>query len=234
MRKALAALALLSLVAAAPSSSPSSRPSTDPPIVRMKVPEAGAVIVSVASRNVYIPHAHPVTYYRYEFLHTPFYKEDGKVQDCKEGYFAVHGRPEKITFDSSDPAVMEVKDVGGNTLREITFKGAGDVSLMVHFMGKKAPFPLHVTELPFAIGDSSDDVVKAIGLPDDDHQVIVSWPEAKTVDGIIYAPSASQRVISAHHWQYKAFPGLTVSIVDGQIHAVGSYVRSDLRASLAK
>ena len=60
-------------------------------------------------------------------------------------------------------------------------------------------------------------------MPDENNLVTVSWPHAGTFEHIFYEPSASESVIEAHHWRYKAYPGLVVSIVGGAVYDIASW-----------
>jgi hypothetical protein len=140
-----------------------------------------------------------------------------------------NARVAKIKIALLEEQLQIEKKIGGVTFR---FLKPGNVSIRVAVGMNKVDLPVRVIKAPIEPGDSSDQVVQTLGLPNQKSQLIVSWPRSETRDGIHYGPSASEQVLKADHWRYDKYPGLVISIVDGSVHAINSYSTTDMLLDL--
>jgi len=142
-----------------------------------------------------------------------------------------------FTFRSSDPAVIRVSDetsfvVAGLTMSSpggaggVGFLRPGKATITVGFMGgsgtgavpQSVNIALEVVQLPIWDGMTKDEVIHALGVPDDRNSGYVSWPDSKVVDGVYYDTSGNPYGISYEHWCYKRYPGLVLRMeTDGLV-----------------
>jgi len=143
--------------------------------------------------------------------------ERGVTTEPTENLIMVKGEPKKITISSSDEKVFKAV---GHTLN---LTGPGTANVIVECDGNKCEIPFTVHELPLVSGASAEDVIKALGLPDQKEAVFVEWPDTQFRDGIFYSPEAGTGgSISAEHWRYKKLPGAVIAMRGSSLHEVSS------------
>lgn len=157
---------------------------------------------------------------RSEDLNFSFMYKDssGKVHHSTADYFDVNGQPMKITYESDNTEIVsfDKKDLK-YSLGDVTFEKPGTANIVITFAGTVVKVPITVIRLPFNRNTPAEEIIKQLGLPDEEKNVIECWPDTSTVDNIIYSPSASERCISRKHWRYKQFTEAVFAITTGTI-----------------
>jgi len=188
----------------------------------------GLVRVHYLSKLVYLG-ARTEPYYGFI---SASYRDSGGVQDSIAGFFRVSGKPEKLDIRTTDERILTIVE-SPSVGQGFSFLNEGEVIVEIRLASVVAKIPIRVVRLPFSEGDSTDQIVELIGLPDGVKQVTVSWPKTKQVDEITYMPDAAQRVAHAQHWRWKSHPGLVVAIVDGKIRTIRTSPERDIHAWVA-
>jgi hypothetical protein len=153
----------------------------------------------------------------YGFLRHSIIGADGEIQFDKAGFYRVNGKAERISLRSGDTAILRLPN---STTWD--FKRAGTVDVIIDLAGRTFKRSIRVIRIDVCEGDEAETVVEKFGLPDEDQDVFCSWPDTKSVDTVSYGPSASESIILAHHWRYRKWPGLVLSIVSDRVHRVAS------------
>lgn len=141
--------------------------------------------------------------------------ERGVTTEPTEGLIMIKGEPKKITISSSDDKVFKAI---GHTL---SLTGPGTANIIVECDGNKCEIPFTVHKVPLASGASAEDVIRAVGAPDQKEPIVVEWPNSRFADGISYDPQAGQ-IISAEHWRYKKLPGAVFAMRGGRLQEITS------------
>lgn len=176
----------------------------------------GQLAVTVDSPTVYLPAKGTKDYCG--FVNHAFRDRHGQVQREKAGFYEVDGLPSEIRVSSETEELVEL-DIC------LTFKEAGNAYLRVEFAGDAFLIPLKIVRLEINEGDDAADVIRAFGLPDEEKEISVSWPDVETHDNITYSTSTPEvrAAVFATHWRYKKYPHLVFSIVGNRIHKISSY-----------
>lgn len=132
-------------------------------------------------------------------------------------FFKVSGVPEKITFTSDNPKVLAVRENGG-----VLALGPGKAIITITLAGADARIPILVEALPVGVPITTDELIKALGLPDHQEQVLFLWPDNGFVDGIFYATRPDHNA-TASHWRYKRFPNVVFVIRDSKFVDISNY-----------
>ncbi len=190
------------------------------PPIYFNVGDNGQMRIGYTSPLVHILNDHPKEYLGFFF---DIYKESGEVQESTGGFYKVNGKPTEFRFVSNDKNIVEVKkrEAPAGTRWDFTFKSEGRTSICVRFGDLFVIMPVTVESLPLKKGDTVEEIIERIGLPDSKDIKYTSWPDAKSHEGIIYAPTASDRIIAASHWEYEKYPLCVLSIVDGKLYNIG-------------
>lgn len=191
---------------------------------RLRVEIKSVVVYLPANRDYVPPNRDPALYgfaprFIGGFLFHSLVGADEEIQFEKAGFYRIDGKAERITFRSGNTTIMELAGTSGVGFE---FKQAGSVDLFIDLAGRSFKIPIRVIRVDICVGDEAATVVEKLGLPDEDMEVFVAWPNTKTVDTVAYGPSASENIIIAHHWRYRKWPGLVLSIVSDRVHEVAS------------
>jgi hypothetical protein len=168
---------------------------------------------------------------KFRFGSKPLYVGHGPVELCEfslncevDGrppiemrYFQLRGMPEKITFKSDAPEVVAVDDIGS-----VRAMSPGNAIVTVTLAGVSKRIPISVEALPVRVPLAVDGLIKALGLPDDRKEVVFSWPDNGSVDGVFYGTRPDHDAV-ASHWYYNRFPTVVFVIQDSQLVAVTNF-----------
>ena len=147
---------------------------------------------------------------------------DGKDVFEDHGVLNINGMPVAVEkIPGSDHFTIEPKTRLGNWH---TFKAPGSTFIKVQIGEERIWVPFTITQLPYKSGTPASEILKDRGFPTAKATHYTSWPETKVFDGIIYSPSAGERIIAAEHWKYNSLPYAVLAIVDDRLNKVGSYV----------
>ncbi|MEW6227481.1 MAG: hypothetical protein AB1700_05205 [Bacillota bacterium] len=122
-------------------------------------------------------------------------------------YLKVGEKTLEVEFLSSDRTV--VAPVENGYFRVV---GPGRATISIRVEDKQVDIPINIVALPFQSGTKVLDVIEKFGLPDYETRVYIPWPDSKFVDGIFYYRKDNGLGQQAHHWMYKAYPGLILSL----------------------
>jgi hypothetical protein len=153
----------------------------------------------------------------------------GDFADPTAGFIPVNGKPEKIEYVSSDPAVVELYNDGS-----ARFPSGGKATVSVRIAGESLSVPVTVVEFPLNAGlvprdfggkaASAVDVIRCLGLPDRKTPHYVAQSNSRKIDGIYYATASGG--IAVEHWEYKKYPGAVLAIAghpsSGWMRCVGT------------
>lgn len=151
--------------------------------------------------------------------------------------FHVNGVPVSLRFQISDKKIVDYgvfSSPHGDNRYVFTFNRPGTVSITFSAGNEVATRTITVVEVPIEITPMHiastaltqnayhEHVVQNLGIPDEEYSFDVSHPNNCWMDRICYKPSPTDGTIRAKHLRYNKYPGLVVSIVKGQVHAISS------------
>lgn len=122
-------------------------------------------------------------------------------------FVKVSDKTVEVLFRSSDETAIFPMEKG-----YFRVVGPGRSTISISVEDRHVEFPVNVVPLPFERGASVLDVIKKLGLPDYETRVYIPWPDSKFVDGIFYYRKDNGLGQQVHHWMYKAYPGLILSL----------------------
>jgi len=126
-------------------------------------------------------------------------------------FFKISGKPEMITFASDRPDVLKVSESGG-----IVALSPGKVIITVTLAGVITRIPILIEALPVDLPTTTDELVRVLGLPDKQKDVLFVWPDTGFVDGIFYNTTPAHDAI-ASHWRYNRYPDVVFVIQDSKL-----------------
>jgi hypothetical protein len=152
-----------------------------------------------------------------------------------EGHFRVNGKPEKLSFRSTDEAVVSVTGYDDNAGLSVEALVPGTANIVVSLAGRSVAIPLKVVQIPIRAGDyriehatgqpshTKEEVIKVLGLPDERQEIFVRWPESVFIAGHHYRPRAGA-IWLVQLWKYKRYPGAVITFTG---NTAAQYVHSD-------
>ncbi len=149
---------------------------------------------------------------------SPITLESIRGSKIKDGFFTVGGKVYRVVVSCSSPDITCPDTLDGLFI----FSKPGKYSIDLAVGDNKLSIPIRVEELPFAEDDPAAAVVEAFGEPKVANEFAVRWPDTKSIQGIIYSPTASESIIVGKHWTVEKLPGAFISIVDSKVYKVGS------------
>jgi uncharacterized Tic20 family protein len=146
------------------------------------------------------------------------------------GFFNVDGKPCELQTSSDDEKGVGNEIIGDTALIRSYFRKHGAFRITFSVGGESVVRQVRVVGLPIEfpqilltndfIPPASQEVIKALGFPDEESSLQVKFPHEITKDRIRYQPEFAKDTIFAKHWRYNKYPGLVISIVDEKVYAV--------------
>lgn len=148
----------------------------------------------------------------------------GQHKKPTTGFFRVNGKAAKLECRSSNEAVLRV--VGYDDEEGLCVEGLapGKANIVVSLAGRSVEVPLKVVQIPVRTGDfrveehtggrshTREDVIKILGLPDDQKETFVRWPDFAFHAGHFFSPRAGTSW-TIRHWKYDKYPGAEIIFV---------------------
>ncbi len=134
-----------------------------------------------------------------------FFKVTKQATAPEHGFFDVDGKAVSVVWRSSSPRVVRVEQHGEQV--NFTFLNAGKATVSVTVGKLSSQRNVEVCQLPFSLGISASDFIKAYGLAD---------KKSSKLPGNSWGTGAT----SGEVWEYKKWPRCLITVEDSQIAGV--------------
>ena len=151
--------------------------------------------------------------------YTTFDKEKQTSVKQEGSYFLINGKTVKVVINGNN----EYAKLNETNFFELLKEGVSSILIQIG-ADIKTTIDIKQTMLPLSQDDNLDALIEKIGFPDKKEDVIVEWPDVKTVDGIFYDTTRNVENFYATHYFYKQYPYLCISYVKGSFRCGESFL----------
>ncbi len=155
-----------------------------------------------------------------EYKVSVFVNDGGNHTYPTEGYFSLGGDSYLLGSQSDNPEILSKRFT---TIYRPRSPGTTTVKFSI--AGRTVSLPVIVQQLPISIGDSAENVIKTLGVPPKKSTVLISWPNTKTVHGIVYSDHLDDEICdyTAEHWLYpNKFPGAVIAVCGNKVQTIST------------
>jgi hypothetical protein len=114
-------------------------------------------------------------------------------------HIKVSGITEEIQYSSNSNDIVVTNN------GDFIINTPGNFEIRASVRGKVAAFPIEATLIPIKLEYSEDEVIGALGLPDNTNSKFIRYAYPEYLDGIYYQPDKAAGM-SVQHWFYDRFP----------------------------